>query len=130
MTVVLDSWAIMRLLEGAEPAASRVQAEIDAGQTVMSWINLGEIFYVLARSVGLAAAQSTVTDIENVVDVRLPDRKTMIDAATIKALHPMSYADAFAAATAARLRAPLWTGDPELLVAGAVWTTFNPGDAN
>lgn len=130
MTVVLDSWAIMRLLEGAEPAASRVQAEIDAGQVVMSWINLGEIFYVLTRSVGLAAAQSTINDIEDVVDVRLPDRATVIDAATITAARPMSYADAFAAATAARLRAPLWTGDPELLVAGAAWTTFNPGDAN
>ena len=130
MTVVLDSWAIMRLLEGAEPAASRVQAEIDAGQAVMNWINLGEIFYVLTRSVGLAAAQSTINDIEDVVDVRLPDRATVIDAATIKAAHPMSYADAFAAATATRFGAPLWTGDPELLVAGAAWTTFNPGDAN
>lgn len=130
MSVVLDSWAIMRLLEGTGPAAGRVQATIDAGEAIMSWINLGEVFYVLTRSVGLAAAKSTISDIENVVDVRLPDRATVIDAATIKAAHPMSYADAFAAATAMRHNAPLWTGDPELLVADAAWTTFNPGDAN
>lgn len=127
MTVVLDSWAIMRLLEGAEPAASRVQAHIDAGDAVMSWINLGEIFYVLARSAGGAAAESTVKDIEQVVDLQLPDRSTVLDAAAIKAKYPMSYADAFAAATARRCSAPLWTGDPELLVPGATWTTYNPG---
>lgn len=130
MTVVLDSWAIMRLLEGAEPSASRVQARIDAGEAVMSWINLGEVFYVLTRSVGHAAARSTVSDIEKLVDVQLPDRAAVISAATIKAAHPMSYADAFAAATAMKCAAPLWTGDPELLIEDAAWTTFNPGDAN
>lgn len=128
MTVVLDSWAIMRLLEGAEPAASRVQAHIDAGDAVMSWINLGEIFYVLARNVGGTAAESTVKDIEKVVDVQLPDQSTVLDAATIKAKYRMSYAGAFAAATAQRCSAPLWTGDPELLLRGAAWTTYNPGE--
>lgn len=130
MTVVLDSWAIMRLLEGAEPAASRVQAHINAGDAVMSWINLGEIFYVLARSVGNAAAASTISDIEHVVEVQLPDRPTVLDAAAIKAKYPMSYADAFAAATAQRYSAPLWTGDPELLVSDATWATYNPGEVD
>lgn len=130
MTVVLDSWAIMRLLEGAEPTASRVQAHIDAGDAVMSWINLGEVFYVLTRVVGKASAESTVNDIEKVVEVQLPDRPTVLDAAVIKAKYPMSYADAFAAATAQRCSAPLWTGDPELLVAGATWSTYNPGEVD
>jgi predicted nucleic acid-binding protein len=126
MTVVLDSWAIMRLLEGAEPAASRVQKQIDSGDAVMSWINLGEILYVLSRSEGADAASTTVRDIENSVTAVLPDRALVLEAARIKANHAMPYADAFAAATAIRYAAPLWTGDPELLIAGAEWNAYNP----
>ncbi len=126
MTVVLDSWAIMRLLEGSEPSASRVQKLIDSGSTVMCWVNLGEIYYVLARSLGDDTAAATVRDIESSVETVLPDRLLVLDAARIKAEHRMSYADAFAAATAVRFAAPLWTGDPELLIAGASWRPFDP----
>ncbi|CAN5558783.1 type II toxin-antitoxin system VapC family toxin [soil metagenome] len=126
MPVVLDSWAVMRLLEGVEPAASRVQEVIDSGDAVMSWMNLGEILYILRRSHGADAASRTVNDIEGTVRVMLPDRQTVVDAATIKSTHSMSYADAFAAATAMQLAAELWTGDPELLVDDAPWHPFDP----
>jgi predicted nucleic acid-binding protein len=39
----------------------------------------------------------------------------------LKANHHLSYADAFAAATAIAHDAELWTGDPELLLGGAPW---------
>jgi len=39
-------------------------------------------------------------------------------AAFVKARHRLSYADAFCVATAQRMRAPLWTGDPEILALG------------
>ena len=126
MTVVLDSWAIMCLLEGVEPAASRVQVQIDSGETIMSWINLGEVFYVLRRVAGETAALDTIRDIESAVKVLTPDRATVLDAARIKSDYRMSYADSFAAATAARLGFPLWTGDPELLVTGAPWNPVDP----
>lgn len=126
MPVVLDSWAVMRLLEGVEPAASRVQEVIDSGDAVMSWINLGEILYILRRSHGVETATRTINDIEASVRVLLPDRHTVLDAALIKSEHPMSYADAFAAATAVQLEAELWTGDPELLVEGAPWHPVDP----
>ena len=126
MTAVLDSWAVMRLLEGSEPSASRVQRAIDSRTAVMSWINLGEIHYVLARSLGDELATETVRDIENSVDTVLPDRLLILDAARIKARYRMSYADAFAAATAVRYGAPLWTADPELLIAGAPWAPYDP----
>lgn len=126
MTVVLDSWAIMRLLEGVEPAASRVQEQLDSGQAVVNWINLGEVFYVLRRAYGEAAAAGTVRDIEASARAVLPDQALVLDAARIKSEHPMSYADAFAAATAVRFAAPLWTGDPELLVPQAPWSRYDP----
>lgn len=126
MTVVLDSWAIMRLLEGAEPAATRVQEAIDSGSAVVNWINLGEIYYVLARMHGADAALATVRDLESVVATVTPDPSLVLEAARIKTDHAMSYADAFAAATAVRERASLWTGDPELLLATAPWNPINP----
>jgi len=122
VTVVLDSWAVLRLLEGTEPAASRVQAELEGdSRPVMSWINLGEVFYVVRRLHGHEAAESVVRDLRPQLDLDLPDATRVLEAATIKADHAMAYADAFAAATALAHRAPLLTGDPELLLPSALW---------
>lgn len=87
----------------------------------MSWINLGEVHYVLRRIHGEAAAIETIRDIRSLVDVLLPDERTVLDAARIKADYPMAYADAFAAALAVAHDATLWTGDPELLIASSPW---------
>ena len=57
----------------------------------------------------------------HVIDVRLPDERMVLDAARLKADHPMAYADAFGAALAISEAATLWTGDPELLVEGSRW---------
>lgn len=121
MTVVLDSWAVLRYLEGAEPAAELVAELLEMDRPVMSWINLGEVYYILRRSVGEDAAAETVRDVRDVVEVRLPDEQLVLDAARIKADQPMAYADAFGAALAVAERAELWTGDPELLIDGATW---------
>jgi len=121
VTVVLDSWAVLRFLEDSDPVASAVSDLLDRQRPVMSWINLGEVHYVLRRLHGEEAAAETVRDIRDVIDVRLADERLVIDAARIKADHPMAYADAFAAALAVANDATLWTGDPELLVHGAPW---------
>nr|HNN40318.1 PIN domain-containing protein [Microthrixaceae bacterium] len=114
MTVALDSWAVLRFLENSDPVASAVSDLLDRQRPVMSWINLGEVHYVLRRLHGEEAAAETVRDIRDVIDVRLPDERLVIDAARIKADHPMAYADAFAAALAMACDATVWTGDPEL----------------
>lgn len=121
MTVVLDSWAVLRLLENSEPAASLVDELLESTRPLMSWINLGEVYYVLRRSQGEAAATDTTRDLREVIDVRLPDERQVLDAARVKADHPMAYADALAAALAITESATLWTGDPELLIASSPW---------
>ena len=126
MTVVLDSWAVMRLLEGSEPTATKVQSAIDEGAAVMNWVNLGEVYYVLTRVIGADVALTTIRDLENALTTVTPDSALILEAARIKADHAMSYADAFAAATAIRFDAPLWTGDPELFVSGAQWQSIDP----
>ena len=121
MTVVLDSWAVLRYLEDAGTAAARVAKLLDQERPLMSWINLGEVYYVLRRLHGEPAASDTVRDLRLDIDVQLPDERLVIDAARIKADHSMSYADAFAAAFTITNDAVLWTGDPELLLARSPW---------
>jgi ribonuclease VapC len=121
VTVVLDSWAVLRFLENAQPTADLVAALLDEQRPLMSWINLGEIHDIVRRAHGEDAAAETVRDLRVVIDAHLPDERAVIDAARIKADHPMAFADAFGAALAIAERATLWTGDPELLVPGADW---------
>lgn len=112
---------MLRYLEDAAPAAAQVATRLIETRPLMSWINLGEVHYVIRRARGEDDAARTVRDLRRVLDVRLPDVATITDAARIKADHPMAYADAFAAALAVRSDAELWTGDPELLLAGSPW---------
>lgn len=121
MTVVLDSWAILRYLEDAEPAASTVAELLEAERPIVNWINLGEVFYVVCRLHGDDAASQTIRDLRDSADAELPTEGRIIEAARIKAEHALAYADAFAAATAIAHDAVLWTGDPELVVDGATW---------
>jgi predicted nucleic acid-binding protein len=121
VTVVLDSWAILRYLEDTGPGAGKVARLLHRERPLMSWINLGEVFYVVRRVHDEGVATSTVRDLRDVVTAELPDEAMVLDAARIKAAHPLAYADAFAAAAAIRHDATLWTGDPELLVPDAPW---------
>lgn len=121
MTVVLDSWAVLRYLEDRAPTAARVTKLLDGAKPLMSWINLGEVYYVLRRLHSDSEATETVRDLRDVIDVRLPDERLIIEAARLKADYPMAYADASAAARAMSTDATLWTGDPELLISGAPW---------
>lgn len=120
-TEVLDSWAVLRFLEDAHPAAEAVEELLERGRPLMSWINLGEVHYVLRRAAGEDAAMEAVRDLRARIDVRLPDESQILTAARIKADNPMSYADAFAVGLAIDSGAEVWTGDPEILVEGASW---------
>jgi predicted nucleic acid-binding protein len=121
MTIVLDSWAVLRFLENTEPAASLVDELLSSTWPLMSWINLGEVHDVIRRVSGEEAAIHTVRDLREVIDVRLPDERSVLDAARLKADFPMAFADAFGAALAMSEAGTLWTGDPELLVGSSPW---------
>lgn len=122
MRRALDSWAVLRLLEGVEPAAARVQEVLD-GRPVMSWIDVGEVYYVVSRDRGAEEAQQVVRDLRPLLDLDLPSEDRVMEAARVKAEYRMAYADAFAVATAIAHGAVLVTGDPELLIDGAPWET-------
>ena len=125
MTVCLDSWAVLRWLEGVDPAATRVDQAL-AARPVMSWINLGEVFYVIHRLSGESDAKAVMRNLRPRLDLDLPNEGRVVEAATIKAGHAVAYADAFALATALAHGTDLMTGDPEILDRGdPAWPTID-----
>lgn len=121
MIWALDAWAVIAYLDGIEPAATRVGNLLRRSQPVMSWINLGEVHYTTARGAGTTEAETVVRDLRPLLTLDAPSPDRVIAAARVKAAHRMSYADAFAAATALAHDATLLTGDPELLNPEAPW---------
>ncbi len=121
--VCLDAWAVLAWLEGLEPAAERVERELRSGTAIMSWINLGEVLYVLARRRARAEALEVVATLRRLVHPELPTEARVIEAAELRGRHAISYADAFALATAMAHGAVLLTGDPEILAGPEEWPT-------
>jgi PIN domain nuclease of toxin-antitoxin system len=112
--VVFDSWALLAYL-GDEPAAGRIEtAWIEQGATISS-INLGEVLSIRIRSHGEESAGADILGVRDLLEVSDPDWALVASAAAIKARGGFSYADAFCIATALRVDAPLWTGDPEII---------------
>jgi predicted nucleic acid-binding protein len=110
----LDSWAILRFLEGPSAAARRVRQVMRLGRPLMSWINLGEAYYTIHRAAGAAEADATLAQLRPLLTLDAATPERVLAAARVKALHPLAYGDAFAVATAAAHGAVLLTGDPEL----------------
>ncbi len=110
----LDSWAVLRFLEGSTAAARRVRQVLRQGRPVMSWINLGEVYYTIHRAAGAAKADAVVAQLRPMLTLDPATAERVMAAARIKAVHPLAYGDAFAVATAAAHDATLLTGDPEL----------------
>ncbi len=115
---VLDSFALLTYF-GNEPGAETVEQLLGQAQnqTVtlhLSLVNLGEVYYITQRERGRDIAVTTLALIDQLpIHQQAIDRPRVLAAATLKANHAISYADAFAAALAQQLQGPVVTGDPE-----------------
>jgi len=116
--LVLDTWAIIAYYED-EPAGERVaQLIADANENAtplwMSMVNVGEVWYVIARKTSPADADTAIDELHK-LGIQFEDAEWKItrQAAAFKSKHKMSYADAFAAALALQKNAHLVTGDKE-----------------
>jgi len=133
-SVTLDSWAVLAWLQ-REPAGRLVQGLVTwaAGESdgsevkpvlslgperptlLLNVVNLGEVFYVVGRRLGLGNARDTIRDLRAMPIRVFPAEESLVmEAAAIKVHHRVSFADAFAAATAKINDSILLTGDPEL----------------
>lgn len=121
---VLDAWALLALLQAEDPAATRVKQLLNGAQKnaldlCVSVINLGEVIYRIGRVKGEDEAWKTLDQLRNLPLTVIPATEEAVFAAVdLKIHYTISYADAFAAATADELGAVLVTGDPELLQFG------------
>ncbi len=117
--LVLDAWAIMAWLKGQQPAAGRVRLLLEANdhrerKLFMNIVNLGEVFYLSVKAKDLAYGERVLENLRPRIATVPASDELVMRAAHFKARHAISYADAFAAATAIGRGSPLVTGDPEL----------------
>jgi predicted nucleic acid-binding protein len=113
---VLDSYALLAYLK-KEDKYERIKGLLSSKDTVlfMNEINLGECFYILARERSIDKAEYFIyTVLPNLPITKISNTfRDIIEAAKIKAKHPLSYADCFAIQTSLKENAPIITGDPE-----------------
>jgi ribonuclease VapC len=115
---VLDSFAVLAYFE-AETGGAAVRVLLEAARDRqaalgMSMINVGELYYILHRERGVDQAEAALSDLRALpITLYAATDERIVAAARLKAQHPISYADAFAATLAQELNALLVTGDPE-----------------
>ncbi len=115
---VVDSYAWIVFLQ-REPGWKIVQelfreAEADGTSLYMSLVNFGELIYIIERRRGLPAVDRFLATAHAApIEFIVATYQRTIEAAHIKANHPLSYADAFTTALAQEISATVLTGDPE-----------------
>jgi len=115
---VLDSFALLAFLQG-EKGLERVSEIFKAAglgecRVYLSWINLGEVLYIVERGKGLQQARETLGRVLALpLEMLEASSQAILSAAHIKATRRLSYADAFAVVAALDKSAIVLTGDPE-----------------
>ena len=116
--IVLDSWAVIAYLED-EPAAEKIadliaNAHEEQIPLLMSVVNAGEVWYIIARETSETDAHASIKQLHTLgvkfIDADLDLAKV---AGFFKSRNKMSFADCFAAALTRQRKARLATGDPE-----------------
>ncbi len=118
MNYVLDSFAVLAYL-GNEEGADKVEEFIDKAEKgeirlFMNYVNLGEVYYIVAREFGTAKANEAVAIVKRLpIEFVEVNESLALTAGRIKAMHSLSYADAFVIATAIDKKGVIVTGDKE-----------------
>ena len=118
-SVVFDAFAIVAWFKD-EPGAEFVDAMLADVADGRIWggicaVNLGEVYYIVAREHGAAKAGELLQNLLNYNWHVVPASNELVwAAARLKASFRISYADAFALACAHEHEADLVTDDPEL----------------
>ncbi len=115
---VLDSYALLAHFEDESGGAQveKILKASQAGKTklFLAVINFGEVYYTTLRERGREQADEVKFVIEQLpLTIVTADMDLTLEAAKLKAAHPVAYADCFAAALGMRKKAKVVTGDPE-----------------
>ncbi|MCA1575448.1 MAG: type II toxin-antitoxin system VapC family toxin [Acidobacteria bacterium] len=102
-----------------EPSAGKIadiiaDAHEDKVPLLMSVVNAGEVWYIIARRTSEADADRSIRELKQLgIEWVDADWDIVHEACRFKAKHKMSFADCFAVALAKQKKALLLTGDPE-----------------
>ena len=115
---VFDAYAVMAFFEnekGADFIRELIQKAEEGGvELLMSVVNLGEVWYAIAREYTPNRADGCIQEIEGMaIEIVDADWPQTHQAALFKANGNISYGDCFAAALAKARNAELITGDKE-----------------
>lgn len=116
--ILFDSHAILKFYQDEDGADKVEKLLISSHQgdikAYISEINLGEVYYMTIRRLGLAFARSHLEQFSELpIQVIPPSSDIILSASEIKAEYAISYADCFAIATALKVGASIITGDPD-----------------
>jgi len=116
--LLFDSFALLRFFQkeaGGDKVRELLRESLAAGvPRLLNAINLGEMIYIVQRRCGEQKKLEMLAHLHRMDFTLLPCPNDLIfRAAELKARHPISYADAFALASAIEHSASLVTGDPE-----------------
>jgi predicted nucleic acid-binding protein len=115
---VLDTYALVAFFRAEKGADEIEKFLVDAlqgkHQLYLCSYNAGEIYYAIWRKEGKAMADGCRRKLlQFQITIVEADLQLTFEAATLKAIHKLSYADAHAAALALHLNATVLTGDKE-----------------
>ena len=116
--IVLDSWAVLAYLEDEKSGQAVAELLSEAGEhgtpVLMSVVNAGEVWYILAREVSETEADKAIHELRQLgIEFMAVEWELARVAGSFKAGYRMSFADCFAAALAKSHKAELVTGDKE-----------------
>ena len=118
---VLDSWALLCYLEqepGYEKIIDLFEKAVESSRPLlMCIVNWGEVYYQVVRQFGEAKAKE-IEQLMQTLPITLVEANKELtrEAARIKAIKRIAYADCFSLALARLNKAELYTGDPEFKV--------------
>ncbi len=115
---IYDSFALLKLFQkerGHQKVAKLLEEDrASRSQPLLQIINFGEIIYITKKDFGETAKLRVIRNVIQ-LDIRLISATDdlVYEAAELKGIYTISYADAFLLATAIRENATIVTGDPE-----------------
>ena len=115
---MLDSWAVIAYLEDETAAETVADIIADAHQDniplLMTAVNAGEVWYIVARETSAAEADTSIKQLRDLgIQFVEVDWDLAKNAGYFKSRNKLSFADCFAAALARQHKAHLATGDRE-----------------
>jgi predicted nucleic acid-binding protein len=114
MTVLIDSWAWIEYWKGgdfAKQAAAYIEGD---EESVVSTINLAEVYFWVSRYYDETIANEKLGTIEKRCHVISVEKDLAIEGAKIKRKNKLALADSLILATARQTGGRIVTGDPDM----------------